>query len=82
MTAPSLQELLRRQPFRPFRVVMADGAAYPVTRPDRAFVTSDAILVGVGESRHGVPSSFQICSLRHVTAVEPLAATPNAAADA
>jgi hypothetical protein len=77
MTAPALQERLRQQPFRPFRLVMADGTAYSVMQPDRAFVTRDAILVGVGVSRHGVPSSFKICSLLHVAAVEPLDAGTN-----
>jgi hypothetical protein len=37
-----------------------------------ALLTKSDILVGVGEVDDGVPAEFKICSLLHVTAVEPL----------
>jgi hypothetical protein len=40
-----------------------------------AFLTRSDILIGIDESDDGVPADFKICSLVHVSAVEPLAST-------
>jgi hypothetical protein len=37
-----------------------------------AMLTRTDILVGIDETDEGVPAEFKICSLLHVTAVEPL----------
>jgi hypothetical protein len=36
-----------------------------------ALLTETDILVGVNEADDGVPAEFKICSLLHVTSVEP-----------
>lgn len=42
-----------------------------------AWLTRTDILVGLDETRDGIPARFKICSLLHVTAIEPLdAAVP------
>ena len=38
-----------------------------------AWLTRTSILVGIDDSEDGVPAEFKICSLLHVTAIEPLA---------
>jgi len=38
-----------------------------------AFLTRSDLLVGVDEADDGVPAEFKICSLLHVSAIEPLA---------
>ncbi len=47
--------------------------------PEMAMLTKSDILVGVGEAKEGVPATFRICSLLHVTAVEPLTAASSGA---
>ncbi len=71
MTVQTFRDLLRQQPFQPFRVIMSGGESYEVRRPEMAWLTRTDLLVGLDETRHGVPSRFRICSLLHVTTVEP-----------
>lgn len=72
MTVHTFRDLLTQQPFRPFRLVMSSGQTYEVRHPEMAMLTRTDILVGVDETDEGVPANFKICSLLHVTAVEPL----------
>jgi hypothetical protein len=72
MTVQTFRDLLSQRPFRPFRLVMSSGQTYDVRHPEMAMLTRTDILVGIDETRHGVPASFKICSLLHITAVEPL----------
>ena len=51
---------------------MSSGQTYEVKQPEMALLTRTDILVGIGDTRQGVPASFKICSLLHVTAIEPL----------
>jgi hypothetical protein len=74
MTVQTFRHLLTQQPFKPFRVVMSSGQTYEVRHPEMAWLTRTDLLVGVGESDEGVPAEFRICSLLHVTTVEPLSA--------
>jgi hypothetical protein len=73
MTLQTFRDLLRARPFVPFRLVMSSGESYDVRHPEMAMLTRTHILVGIDETRHGVPSRFKIWSLLHVTAVEPIA---------
>ena len=75
MSLQTFRELLTRQPFQPFRLVMSSGQAYDVRHPEMALLTRTDILVGIDETDEGVPANFKICSLLHVTAVEPLSTT-------
>ncbi len=72
MTVQTFRDLLRRQPFKPFRLVMSSGQTYDVRHPEMAMLTRTDMLVGVDVEDDGVPAEFKICSLLHVTAVEPL----------
>jgi hypothetical protein len=72
MTVQTFQELLTKRPFEPFRLVMSSGQVYDVRHPEMAFLTRTDILVGIGDTDEGVPAAFKICSLLHVTAIEPL----------
>ena len=72
MTVQTFRELLTQQPFRAFRLVMSSGQTYEVRHPEMAWLTRTDILVGVGETDEGVPAEFRICSLLHVTSIEPL----------
>jgi hypothetical protein len=72
MTVQTFRQLLSGRPFRPFRLVMSSGRSYEVRHPEMAWLTRTDILVGIDETDEGVPAEFSICSLLHVTAVEPL----------
>ena len=73
MTLQAFRDLLKAQPFKPFRVVMSSGESYDVLHPQLAMLTRTTIVVGI-EVRNGVPAEFKNCSFLHVTAVEPLGA--------
>jgi hypothetical protein len=77
MTLQTFRELMTQRPFKPFRLVMSSGQAYEVRHPEMAMLTKTDILVGIGETDEGVPAEFKICSLLHVTSVEPLRASSN-----
>jgi hypothetical protein len=66
------RELLRQQPFRPFRLVMSSGEAYEVRHPEMARVTKNDVLVGTDIADDGLPAEFRICPMFHVATVEPL----------
>ena len=75
MTVQTFRQLLAQRPFQPFRLVMSSGQTYEVRHPENAFLTRSDILVGVDDTDDGVPADFRICSLLHVTAIEPLGST-------
>jgi hypothetical protein len=72
MTVQTFRKLLSDRPFKPFRLVMSSGKTYDVRHPEMALLTRTDILVGVDVAEDGVPAEFDICSLLHVTAIEPL----------
>jgi hypothetical protein len=72
MTVQTFRDLLKQQPFQPFRLIMSSGDAFEVRHPEMAWLTRTNIFVGVGETKAGVPAEFRICSLLHVAAIEPL----------
>jgi hypothetical protein len=72
MTVQTFRELLAQRPFKPFRLVMSSGQSYEVRHPEMAWLTRTDILVGIDETDEGVPAEFKICSLLHVSSIEPL----------
>ena len=78
MTVQTFRDLLKKQPFQPFRIVMSSGQHYDIPHPEMAFLTRTSLLVGTGNTDDGVPAEFKILSLLHITAIEPIE-TPSAA---
>ena len=72
MTVQTFRELLTQRPFKPFRLVMSSGQTYDVRHPEMALLTRSDLLVGIDETEDGVPAEFRICSLLHVSAIEPI----------
>jgi hypothetical protein len=80
VTLQTFRDLLAARPFKPFRLVMSSGQSYDVRHPEMAMLTRTSILVGIDDEDDGVPAEFKICSLLHVTAIEPFgptSASPN-----
>jgi hypothetical protein len=71
MTVRTFRDLLTKRPFEPFRIVMSSGEKYDVRHPEMAMLTRTDLLVGI-DVKNDVPAHFKICSLLHVTAIEPL----------
>ena len=59
MSVHSFRELLKKEPFQPFRLVMSSGQSYQVRRPEMAMLTRTDILVGLDETDEGVPAHFK-----------------------
>lgn len=78
MTTTTFRDLLKQQPFKPFRVVMSSGESYDVRHPEMAWVTKNDLLVGVDVAQDGMPAEFRVCPLFHVATVEPLPADSRA----
>ena len=72
MTVQMFRELLTQRPFEPFCVVMPSGLRYEVRHPEMAMLTRTALYVGIDIADDGIPAHFKICSLLHITAIEPL----------
>jgi hypothetical protein len=72
MTVRDFKDLLDSEPFQPFRVVMSSGDAYEVRHPEMAWLTRTNLFVGIDADSDGVPGRAKMCSLLHVTVVEPL----------
>lgn len=72
ITVQTFRDLLTEQLFEPIRLVMSNGRSYDVRHPEMAMLTQKAILVGIDETREGIPAQFKICSLWHAATVEPL----------
>ena len=75
MTLQDFKELLQAQPFEPFRIVMSGGESYEVRHPEMAKLLRTKILVFTDPDKQGIADQFRMCSLLHVTVVEPIAAT-------
>ena len=76
MTAANFRQMLKQQPFRPFRLVMSSGESYEVRHPEMAWVLKNDILVGTDIADDGMPAEFRICPLFHVATVEPVGMEP------
>jgi hypothetical protein len=73
VTVRDFKDLLESQPFQPFRIVMSSGASYEVRHPEMAWLTRTNLYVGIDEDSEGIPGRAKMCSLLHITMVEPLA---------
>lgn len=71
MTVQTFRDLLSARPFEPFRITMSSGKAFDVKHPEMAFLSRTSLYVGVDIADDGVPAEFRICSLLHITSVEP-----------
>jgi hypothetical protein len=76
MAPEELREVLRAQPFAPFRIVMTDGASFDIRHPDLLWVGKRSAHVGLTKQpgRTFYERAIQI-DLLHVIRVEPLETT-------
>jgi hypothetical protein len=77
MTGTDLLRRVRQCPFVPFRLVVSEGPAYDVRRPDQVMVMCESVLIGVpAEPEQDAYETNVLVDLRHIVRLEPLAAGP------
>ena len=70
MVAQDLYEVLRAQPFKPFRIHLADGRSREVRHPDEVLVLRTRVILPL-DRRHGeVPEGTEHISMAHVVSIE------------
>ena len=74
MTVQNFQDLLSARPFKQFRIVMSSGEKYEVRHPENAFLTRSTLYVSRDFDKNGIPGDATVCSLLHITNVEPISA--------
>jgi hypothetical protein len=71
MAPEELREVLKQQPFEPFRLVMTDGASYDIRHPDLLWVGWRSAMVGLtGEPGKQFYERSVKIDLFHVVRVE------------
>lgn len=72
MNAQTLRNMLNRQPFQPFRVVLSNGEDFEIRHPEMAYVMLNNLLVFYDVSEEGFPAQHHTLSLLHIAHLQPL----------
>jgi hypothetical protein len=75
MQRDTLREWLKRQPFQPFRVFLADGRTFDIRHPRTNLLAQTFIKIGIPEPNSTDPLSCdytEFVPLTQITKVEPL----------
>jgi hypothetical protein len=77
MTQEDVQEVARRQPFEPFRVILTTGATYDIRHPDLIMVGRRAAIIGITNDPGGTAFDRTVkVDLFHVVGIEELPTPP------
>jgi hypothetical protein len=71
MRSEDILELLRRQPFEPFRIFASNGRTYDVRHPDQAIVLRTRVVLGTGGDSL-VPDHLEHLELVHIVRLDEL----------
>jgi hypothetical protein len=78
MTQEEIQEVARRQPFEPFRLVLTTGETYDIRHPDLIMVGRRSAVIGVvNDPERTVYDRTVKVDLMHVVAIQELSAPPS-----
>ena len=72
MTAETFKEILARQPFEPFRVVMSSGESYNIMHPEMVFVTARSLILAIPDASRADGERLAFCSYLHIAHLEIL----------
>jgi hypothetical protein len=73
MAPEELREMLRRQPFEPFRLIMTDGVGFDIRHPDLLWIGLRTAMVGLtGDPGQTYFERSVKIDLLHIIRVEPL----------
>lgn len=65
MALDTIQELLARRPFEPFRIVTSSGQMYEIRHPELAWPIRNGVYVGLG-GKGKLPERAAFVSLLHI----------------
>jgi hypothetical protein len=71
-TAQQLREIMRANPFKPFRIHLTNGKTFDVPNHDSAFVGGSWIEVATRLDTHGFPEWSTRCAILHIAQIEDL----------
>jgi len=80
MERSTLYEWLKRRPFQPFRVHVADGRTFEITRPRTNLLAQTFIKIGIADPEDSGPLSCDYTvyvPLAQITQLEPLPVSPS-----
>jgi hypothetical protein len=74
MPLQDLLQMLRRQPFQPFRVHVTDGSSYDVRHPELCMAGARSVLIGLPAAGSAEPvyDRYVNIDLVHITRLEPV----------
>lgn len=74
MHRDELRSLLRRKPFRPFRITMTNDEKFEIYHPEMAIVAQSIVAVGLGRPNDPEPDAQKvIClDLDQIVHIEPI----------
>lgn len=71
MRPEDLRELIRRQPFMPFRIHTTDSQTYDIRHPDQVIVLRSRLVIGI-TSNDEIPDRVEHLALIHIVRLEEL----------
>lgn len=72
MDPDELFQIVRHQPFEPFRIHVSDGTVYAIKHPDQIVIGKRACHVGIGRQKDGPFPKIAIVANVHIARLEPL----------
>jgi hypothetical protein len=75
VTATILSQRMNEQPFRPFRLCLADGQSFDIANHDVAWVKSNTIVIGTELDAKGFAENSAECAILHITRIEDIPTT-------
>lgn len=72
ITAKQLREMMRANPFRPFRVHLPDGSHHDVLNHDSAFVEQSTLDIGLHPNSDGIAADLVRCAILHIVKIEDI----------
>lgn len=72
MAPHEIREQIRRRPFQPFRVHLANGSSYEVYHPELILVTQTLVVIANATDEDEIPADKAFCDPYQITHIEPL----------
>ena len=72
MRADEIRAHLRKEPFRPIRIYISDGASYDVRHPELVLVTRTEVRIAFDAGEDDIPERSAYCDPVHITRIEPI----------
>ncbi len=73
MNAEAIRQLLKAQPFEPFRIYLSNGDSFDVKHPEQAWVLSSRMMYGdPATDKYTIISLVRVNAIKMLTAGEPV----------